>query len=74
MNRSIFALTAFFRAYAADGCLVVGAVLIGIGVWRIAPTAVWFYAGICCWLMAWMLAGLERGRARTPSEPAPPSD
>ena len=44
-----------------DAFVLVGAVLIGVGVWRYWPGCTWFYAGGCC-VVVGILLGLPNRR------------
>ena len=45
------------RRYLDDLCVTVGALCIGVGLWHVWPTGVWFYAGA-----VFVATGLAVGR------------
>ena len=50
----------YLRDHAADGCLLLGAVLTGIGVYLVHPVSTWFCAGGVCVVTGYLLARAER--------------
>lgn len=52
------------RRYLDDLCVAAGAVSIGVGVWHVWPTGVWFYAGAVL-VAAGLLVGRVTPRAST---------
>lgn len=54
------------QTFGLDAVLALGVVLIGVGLYRLQPDAVWIYAGLLAFILWWSIG---QARARDPKKP-----